>query len=89
MSQIDSVVPQLQAERKQLLDSLTRVDKALKLLRGTDGKPSGRRSLSAAARARIAAAQRARWASGKSKKALAVGARTRPYEGRETRHSCD
>lgn len=67
MTQIDSVVSQLQAERKQLAESLSRVDQALQLLRGSTTQ-SGRRSLSASARARIAAAQRAHWAKWKKGK---------------------
>jgi hypothetical protein len=51
MSQIDSVVSQLQAERENLLDSFSRIDHVLKPLS----------ILSAAARAKIAAAQRPRW----------------------------
>lgn len=44
MRQIDSVVSQLQAERRQLLDTLLRIDRALKLLRGSDGKPCGKKA---------------------------------------------
>jgi hypothetical protein len=71
MNKVESVVSQLQAET-QLLNSLSRTDHALKLLRGTEG--SGRRSLSAAARERIAAAQRAREVE-KSEEALASAGR--------------
>ena len=59
MADIGAVVAQLKAER-------TKLDKAIAALSGLEGKSSGGgggpRRLSAAARARIAAAQRARWA---------------------------
>jgi hypothetical protein len=66
MADLDAMVAQLKAERAKL-------DKAIEALSGVAGKSSGggpgTRRLSAAARARIAAAQRARWAKFKAKKA--------------------
>jgi hypothetical protein len=65
MADLGGVLAQLKAERAKL-------DKAIAVLSGLPGKSSGRggkRRLSAAARARIAAAQRARWAKFKAKKA--------------------
>jgi hypothetical protein len=62
---MQSVVSQLQKERMRLEDELHRVTAALKAfgkayLRGR--KPSGKkRTISAAGRKRIAAAQKARW----------------------------
>ena len=65
MPDLGAVLEQLKADRAKL-------DKAIKALSGLTGKSSGlggKRRLSAAARARIAAAQRARWAKFKAKKA--------------------
>jgi hypothetical protein len=66
MADLGAVVAQLKAER-------TKLDKAIEALSGVAGNSGGRgrgtRRLSAAARARIAAAQRARWAKFKAKKA--------------------
>ena len=62
---LGAIVAQLNAERAKL-------DKAIEALSGVAGKSGGgggTRRLSAAARARIAAAQRARWAKFKAKKA--------------------
>jgi hypothetical protein len=64
MADLGAVLEQLKAERAKL-------DKAIEALSGLTGKSSGgggRRKLSAAARGRIAAAQRARWAKFKAKK---------------------
>jgi hypothetical protein len=66
MADLGAVVAQLKAERAKL-------DKAIEALSGVAGKSGGGgrgiRRLSAAARERIAAAQRARWAKFKAKKA--------------------
>jgi hypothetical protein len=66
MADLSAVLEQLKAERAKL-------DKAIEALSGITGKASGgrggKRRLSAAARAKIAAAQRARWAKFKAKKA--------------------
>jgi len=64
MTDLRAVVEQLKKERDRL-------DKAIEALSGIVGKSGGgrgRRVLSAAARARIAAAQRARWAKVKTRK---------------------
>ena len=63
MANLAGVVQQLRKERDQAARTVERLDAALAALTGVSGK--GRRTgsrLSAAARARIAAAQRARWA---------------------------
>ena len=60
MADLGAVVEQLKAEREKL-------DKAIAALSGGSSGHS-RRKLSAAARERIAAAQRARWAKVKAKK---------------------
>jgi len=59
MTELGAVLAQLKAERAKL-------DKAIKALSGVGG--GGKRRLSAAARKRIADAQRARWAKFKRKK---------------------
>ena len=57
------VVQQLRKERDRATRTVEQLDAALAALTGLSGKGTGtRRHLSAAARARIAAAQRARWA---------------------------
>lgn len=75
MSNLANVVQQLRQERYQAHKRTQQLDEALKALTGLDEvrKPTGRngvnqsfggkrRTMSAAARKRIAAAQRARWA---------------------------
>jgi hypothetical protein len=79
MSNLAKVVQQLRQERDQAQKRIEQLDEALKALTGLDGIPStsrrfGRgqtspgkhRTMSAAARKRIAAAQRARWAKWKA-----------------------
>ena len=66
MADLDAVLVQLKEERAKL-------DRAIEALSGAGSKSSkanrGKRNLSVAARKRIAAAQRARWAKWKAKKA--------------------
>ena len=66
MANLGAGLEQLKAER-------TRLDKAIAALSGLNGTSNGARrgtrKMSAAARERIAAAQRARWAKFKAKKA--------------------
>ena len=63
---LESVVSQLRVERTSLLDQLRHVDAALSVLGKLNNERSytkpRRRRLSVAARRKIAAAQRARWA---------------------------
>jgi hypothetical protein len=79
MSNLAKVVQQLRKERHQAQRRIEQVDQALKALSGLGGlrgaartqgriQTSGRkpRTMSAAARKRIAAAQRARWAKWKA-----------------------
>jgi hypothetical protein len=61
MTKLSGVVQQLRKERDRAAKEIERLDGALAALNGSHGKRTGRRTLSAAARARIAAAQRARW----------------------------
>jgi hypothetical protein len=66
----------LQGERAETQKKLTKLDKAIAVLRELNGtnstpSPNGRkRTLSAAARRKIAKAQRARWAKLKEKRAV-------------------
>jgi hypothetical protein len=64
MSNLNAIVKQLELERE-------RIDYAIKALRGIGMNsiaPLKRRTMSAAARKRIAAAQKARWAKWKAKR---------------------
>lgn len=74
MSNIATVVAQLHQKRQELKTELRRLDQAIQVLSGLGGTSrarGGKRRLSAAARARIAAAQRARWAKWKKAKKAA------------------
>ena len=76
MSSLAKVVQQLQTEREQARRTFEQLDEALKALGSLGGLRGGvgraqtlgkkRRTMSAAARKRIAAAQRARWAKWKA-----------------------
>jgi len=57
-----AVIQQLQKERDRAAREVAQLDAALAALNGAAGRRSGTRTLSGAARERIAAAQRARWA---------------------------
>ncbi len=81
MANLSVVVNQLRRERDRVSRQLERIDNAIAALKTIGGGRNGRRStaaagrrgrrprrkLSAAARARIAAAQRARWAKVKAR----------------------
>lgn len=79
MANLSAVVSQLRRERERVSRELERLDSAIAALNHVGGRSNGRkaaagnrgrrprRKLSAAARARIAAAQRARWAKVKAK----------------------
>jgi hypothetical protein len=72
MPDLKAVLRQLQSEKATLEKQISRIDLALTALGGVDGigkgrgRRGGRRNLSAAARNRIAAAQRKRWAKWKT-----------------------
>lgn len=79
MSNLANVVQRLRQERDQAQKKIDRLDQALKALTGLDGvgrtnggrgsaprRAGAGRTMSAAARKRIAAAQRARWAKWKA-----------------------
>jgi len=75
MTNLTSVINQLEQERTRLASQLQSLNNALSALNGT-GKRTGR-GMSAAGRARIAAAQRARWAKAKGGKVVSIGGRKR------------
>jgi hypothetical protein len=74
MIDLRGVVADLRAERERAQKTIEQIDAALAALNGLGHKrsrtfrrrPSGKRTISAAARRRIAAAQRARWAKWKA-----------------------
>lgn len=68
MSNYTAVIKELEQERSRLSVQLEGINRALSLLTGTKGT----RTLSAAGRARIAAAQRARWARIKGPKVVSI-----------------
>jgi hypothetical protein len=71
MTTLPLVLRQLQLERDRLATELQRLNAALSALRGTDRTPRTR-MLSSAGRARIVAAQRARWAKVKRQKVVPI-----------------
>jgi hypothetical protein len=77
MPNLDKVVKSLMSEQKTLQSKLSQVEAAIAALRGLshNGRSTGvrpKRVLSVAARRRIAAAQRARWAKYKQQKKAAA-----------------
>jgi hypothetical protein len=74
MANMKAVLSQLRSEKSNLEDQLKGIREALRALGSLTGGRSeriGKRTLSANARARIAAAQRARWAKWKKAKKVA------------------
>lgn len=72
MANLSAVVQQLKKERANAQGVVARLDAALKALRHLDSVKSSyrpRRKMSVAARRKIAAAQRARWAKVRKQKA--------------------
>lgn len=75
MSTFTSVLAQLEQERIRLTTQLTALSNALAALNGTGSTSAPRtKTMSPAARARIAAAQRARWARVKGSKVVSIAA---------------
>jgi hypothetical protein len=69
MPHMTAVLRNLRSQRDDLQSQIERLDNAISTLAGLDGRRGrrgGPRHLSAAARNRIAAAQRARWAKWKA-----------------------
>jgi len=76
MANLTSVLSQLKQERTRLAAQLESLNNAITALNGTGNKRPGRK-MSAAGRARVAAAQRARWAKLRGKKVVSITARKR------------
>jgi len=76
MTNLASVLNQLEQERTRLASQLEDLNRALSALNGTGSKRTDR-TISAAGRARIAAAQRARWAKVRGRKVVSITARKR------------
>jgi hypothetical protein len=75
---LNSVLSTLEQERRQITTQLQSLGKALAALRGTAKTEESRRgTMSAAGRARIAAAQRARWAKLKGRKVTTISPKKR------------
>jgi hypothetical protein len=82
MSNLSQILNQLQTQRRQVQGELSRLDSAINALRGLNtsngsgkslnGAARPRRIMSAAARKKIASAQRARWAAWKAKQKKAA-----------------
>ena len=73
MSNISQALTQLEQERTRLTSQIEAVRNAISALNGSGSNGSvGPRKLSATARARIAAAQRARWAKVKGQKVVPI-----------------
>ena len=75
---MESIVSQLRAQRADFVNQITHVDAALAVLGKLNGTPVHVpvRTISAAGRKRIAAAQRARWAKVRGKAKVATLNRT-------------
>jgi hypothetical protein len=71
MANLTSVLHQLEQERSRLAAQLENLKSAISVLSGTGNNRTGR-TISAAGRARIAAAQRARWAKAKGGKVVSI-----------------
>ena len=74
MTDLNSVLKDLEQERTRLSAQLERLNHALSVLNRTSNHRTGR-TISAAGRARIAAAQRARWAKSKGQEIVSIGTR--------------
>jgi uncharacterized phosphosugar-binding protein len=75
MTNLTSALTQLEQERKRLSSRLEQLNNAVSALTATNGIRRG--NISAAGRARIAAAQRARWAKAKGQKVVSIVSRKR------------
>jgi hypothetical protein len=73
MTNLSGILQQLQKERSHLSIQLDNLNNAISALGGMSHKGGyGTRGISAAGRARIAAAQRARWAKIKGRKVVSI-----------------
>jgi hypothetical protein len=72
------IISLLKAERDKAAQQLNAMDTAIQALSGNTKRPSrGPRRMSAAARARISASQRARWAKQRGQKVVSVAPKRR------------
>jgi hypothetical protein len=72
------IIAQLKAERDKAAQQVNALDTAIRALSGNTTRPSHRpRSMSAAARARISASQKARWAKARSQKVVSIAPKRR------------
>jgi hypothetical protein len=76
MTNLTALLRQLEHERTRLVSQLENLNRAVSALNGT-GNRQGGRTISAAGRRKIAAAQRARWAKAKGQKVVSIGSRRR------------
>jgi len=75
-----NIVAQLRVERDKIAPQLNALDNALRALGGLNSARAGGRgprTMSAAARAKIAASQRARWAKVKGQKVVSIARKRR------------
>jgi predicted nucleic acid-binding Zn-ribbon protein len=75
MTNLTSALRQLEQERNRLSSRLEQLNNAISALTGASSTRRG--TLSSAGRARIAAAQRARWAKAKGQKVVSIASRKR------------
>jgi hypothetical protein len=90
MASLDAVIQQLREERNRTQSQVERLDHAISVLEGsvTTKRSSGRRTMSADARRRIAEAQRRRWAkvkAGRKRRSLSPAARARIVAAQKAR----
>jgi hypothetical protein len=73
------IVAQLKTERDKAARQVNALDTAIRALSGMNstGATRGRRTMSAAARARISAAQKARWARARGQKVVSIAPKRR------------
>jgi hypothetical protein len=76
MINLTALLRQLEHERTRLASQLENLNRAVSALNGT-GSRQGGRTISAAGRRKIAAAQRARWAKAKGQKVVSIASRRR------------
>src|SRR4029077_735966 len=75
MANLSSVLQQLEQERSRLASQLANLNNAISALKGSGSTRRGR--MSVAGGARIAAAQRARWAKVRGRKVVSIASRKR------------
>src|SRR6266478_2216756 len=77
MANFTSVLSKLEQERRRLTSQLSGLNNALSALNQTGENGPRRGTMSSAGPARVAAAQRARWAKGKGPKVVSITTRKR------------